>query len=76
MRIEAEVSIMRKCESCGWHECLPGFQGYHGAEPEEKRCLVIEELRGDYTDEEREQAEEHWNGNRLNCPCHSAPPEK
>lgn len=66
---------MRECEDCGWHRHLSGGWGYHGGQPEEERCLVIEELRGDYTDEERTQAEEHWDDNRMDCPCHVGPPE-
>jgi hypothetical protein len=66
---------MRCCETCGWYRHLAGGWGFYGGQPEEERCLVIEELTGDYTDEEREQAEEHWNGTRINCPCYASSPE-
>jgi hypothetical protein len=65
---------MRECHDCGWHRKLYTPSGYDGGEPEEEWCVVIEENAGDYTDEERRQTEEYWNGNRLNCPCYGGPP--
>ena len=65
---------MRECQDCAWYRELYTTLGYDGGEPAEERCLVIEEFAGDYTDEERKQAEEYWDGNRLNCPCYAGPP--
>lgn len=73
----AGIIASADCEDCCWFREITGDPfGYHGPIPDQKRCLAIEENAGDYTSKQREKAKEKWQGNRMDCPCYTGPPDE